>query len=371
MSNTSISRRSFLKIGGGTAASLTILNRSSWSAMPGNPGVTKSMTYPETKAELHIKDPSRFKIMQLTDSHFFRVAKPGDADYLIKAGVTDRDARTMEDWHKLIETYQPDLIAHTGDMWHDNPDGRGAEFQKATIERLDSLGLPWVCIWGNHDQLDDVPNGHDRFHDGKHSLYRGGPGGGNYTLDILGPDGKPVWEIFCLNTQRLGLVNESLDWLKNAADEREKGPGATPAFVLHHIPTHAYVDAVTNKTAAGFFLEPVSHENETGAAFEQIKRLKTVKACFCGHDHVSDISGIVNDIELIFGRSSGWNGYGAEDVRKGGKLTTVNCQAGTYAWESVFPDGLRWHPDPRQKIVKALDEPFMQDPFEKKVNAAQ
>jgi 3',5'-cyclic AMP phosphodiesterase CpdA len=370
MKNQKLTRRSFLKLGGATAASLTIFSRNSWAAASPNTGVAVSTTYPETSSELRIKDTSRFKLLQLTDSHFFQVRKDGPDEYLLKAGVTNRDARTMDDWKRLVDLCQPDLVAHTGDMWHNNPEGRGAEYQQAGVERLDSLGVPWICVWGNHDELDDVPKGHDRFHDGKQSLYRGGPGGGNYTVNVVGPDGKPAWKLICMNTNKNGLVEESLGWLTKFADEREQKAYATPSFAVHHIPTKAYITAMTNGTCSGVLLEPVSHEKETGAAFDQLRRIKSLRACFCGHDHISDISGTVDGVELIFGRSSGWSGYGWEKVRKGGKLYTVNCQAATYAWESIFSDGFRWQPEKGKRINEVLDEPFMQDPLKKQVKAA-
>jgi hypothetical protein len=65
---------------------------------------------------------------------------------------------------------------------------------------------------------------------------------------------------------------------------------------------------------------------------------------------------------LVFGRSSGWNGYGYDKLRKGGKLITANCETGSYAWESVFPDGLRWKPNPDERIEAVIDKPWIKDP---------
>ena len=39
-----------------------------------------------------------------------------------------------------------------------------------------------------------------------------------------------------------------------------------------------------------------------------------MKAIFCGHDHNSDYSGFYKDIELIYGRKTGFGSYGPKYV---------------------------------------------------------
>ncbi len=369
MKRFSITRRTFLASSIATVAA-TSLRANAEENLAEVPGVISSTTYPETSSSLTIKDPSRFKMLQFTDSHFFHGRKEDPNGYFAKAGI-NRDQRSVDDWKRIVDLHKPDLIAHTGDCWHDNPDNRGAEFQAQSIEWISSLGVPFIYVWGNHDQLPDVPKGHDAWHDAKHSLYRGGPSSGNYTVDILNSDGKRVFELFCVNTHRYGLVGTARDWVKAQAAARSQATEPLPPSMLfHHIPTAAYIDALKTKSAGGTFLEKICNEQEQGAAFPEIKALKTVKACFCGHDHTNDISGVVDDIELVYGRSSGWNGYGWETVRKGGKLITVNCENGKYAWESVFSDGLTWQPKRGKVIDKALDEPFMRDPMRDEVRAS-
>ena len=42
-----------------------------------------------------------------------------------------------------------------------------------------------------------------------------------------------------------------------------------------------------------------------------------MKAIFCGHDHNSDYSGFYKDIELIYGRKTGFGSYGPKYVQRG------------------------------------------------------
>lgn len=363
MKRFTITRRAFLATAASAAAASAWPVRAQDAPPEEIPGIISSHTYPETSAALTVKTPSRFRMLQLTDSHFFHGRKVDPDDYMLKAGL-QRDTRSVDDWKRIIDLHEPDLVVHTGDCWCDNPDGRGAEFQAQSIEWISSLGVPFAFVWGNHDQLSDQVKGHDAWHDAKHSLYRGGPSSGNYTVDILNAEGNRVFELFCVNTHRYGLVGPALEWVTGLAESRRaSGAANPPAMLFHHIPTAAYIDALKTKGAGGTFLEVICNEQEQGAAFPQIKALGTVKACFCGHDHTNDISGVVDGVELVYGRSSGWNGYGWESVRKGGKLITVNCENGQYAWESVFADGLTWRPEAGVVIDEVLDEPFMRDPL--------
>lgn len=347
MTRIDISRRQFLGIGSIAAGA--------WIAAPSYcddepaplPGVVPSNTYLETSAKLSVADPSRFTVLQFTDSHFHQNRKD----------VPRADERTRSDWKRMVERYKPDLVAMTGDLWHENHDGRGAEFQADSIALLGELGVPWVYTWGNHDQLSDIPKGHDAAHDAANSLYRGGPGCGNYTVDVVDKAGKRVWELLCINTHREGLTGSSHEWLAKFAEQN--GDKAIPRFAFFHIPVKQYFSLKMKKTFNGVSYEGVAYEKEDGSALGLLNAAGGVRACFVGHDHLNDCSGTVDGIELVFGRSSGWNGYGYDKLRKGGKLITANCETGSYAWETVFPDGLRWKPSPGEHIEEVIDQPWI------------
>ncbi len=126
-----------------------------------------------------------------------------------------------------------------------------------------------------------------------------------------------------------------------------------------HIPLLQYHYIWEGGLASGFKLETVCSESENGASLWKIKDYGPVKALFCGHDHVNDYAGMAEGIELVYGRATGFGGYGEDVVRKGGKLITVNGQAGTYVWESVFSDGVKWIPEKNKRLDKPEDAPWM------------
>lgn len=347
MQSCTCSRRDFLKTSAIVAGAYIASPASADDDDAPLPGVPLSGTYPETSTLLRISDPARFTVLQLTDSHFF----------LDRPEVPGVDDHTRSDWTRMVDVYKPNLVAMTGDLWHENPEGRGAEYQANCIQTLDSLGVPWVYTWGNHDQLDDFAKGHDAMHEGKHSLYRGGAAGGNYTVDVMDADSKKVWELICLNTHRHGVFGDTHDWLTRfAAQVSDK---EMPRYAFFHIPVKQYLSARIKREYSGISYEGVAFEKEDGSALGLLKSVGGIRGCFVGHDHLNDYSANVEGIDLVFGRSSGWNGYGSDKIRKGGKLLTANCETGSYAWESVFPDGLRWKPNPGDHIEEIIDKPFI------------
>jgi hypothetical protein len=126
-----------------------------------------------------------------------------------------------------------------------------------------------------------------------------------------------------------------------------------------HIPVLQYDYVWQEELASGFKRETVCSWGENGSGLWHLQQLGTVKALFCGHDHVNDYSGSVDDIELVYGRATGHAGYGADEVRKGAKLITANATTGTYTWITVFPDGTSWRPPTGFRTEKVIDAPWM------------
>ncbi len=346
---TSWSRRQFLQVTTTAVAGLTTESVWGFHRNQDPIGLAPSQKYPEAISRLTIGEPSRIRMLQLTDIHFFCSRD--------KFGET-RDNQTIEDLPKLIDLTQPDLLAVTGDLWHDNPGGQGREFMEYAVDKIEALGLPWLFTWGNHDQMDNYVFGHDRLTEAKHSLYRGGPGSGNYSVLLEDKVGKPVWELLGLNTTNIGIQKEQEEWLKNF-EANQTGRESIPIIVFLHIPVLQYQYVWEEKLANGFKLENVSHYGEDGSGIWHLQDLGRVQACFCGHDHVNDYGGNLEDIELVYGRATGHAGYGGEKVAKGGKLITLNAEAGTYAWETVLYDGTRWHPEAGLQVEEVLDTPWM------------
>lgn len=286
-------------------------------------------------AALTVADPEQFRILQLTDLHFFSREKSTWDDF---------NQRTVDQMRKLVSLTVPDLIIITGDVWSEDQDGQGEAHMRYATGQFEALGVPWAFVWGNHDQLSDIAVAQKVFSEAKHSLYRGADSDGNYAIDILNAQGRRVWQILCINGHREGIQRNEQQWLRGLPKID------TPRFAFFHIPLQQYAETWKNGSASGIWGEDPCMEKEDGSSLPFLKSAG-VTACFCGHDHCNDYSGPADGVELVYGRVSRSGGYGSDTFPKGGKLVTVNCSKGTFFWESVTPDGQRWRPKPGERVV--------------------
>lgn len=354
-----LTRRNFLAA---APATLALLSAKPWSlARAGEPATTLGAPKPprigfsSRTAALTGIAPGRVttaaakvcRILQLTDLHFF-FKTPAE------------DARTIADNRRLVDRLQPDLVVLSGDLWHDNPGGAGWRGLDQAMTMAASWGVPWTMCWGNHDLLDDYQRGHDQIEAGERSVYRGGGAHGDYRIEIraAGSDltAAPALDLFFLNSSNEGLT----PWQVNALGQllRHVGslrPAPAPALAFFHIPILEYETRISPATLRGIKLEGVGHVNENGEAFPVLAAAKTIRACFCGHNHTNDYTVKAEGVDLVYGRSSGHAGYGGDKVRKGGKLIEVDLVTGVYEARTVFADGstqvaLGWAGERAQRV---------------------
>ncbi len=283
---------------------------------------------PDSWVASTVAEVSDIRLLQLTDIHFGR-----------RPGV---DAQTRDHLRRLVDQHKPDLLLVTGDLWHNNVLHTGWLHLSRSLEILQELGPPWLFTWGNHDRLDDYRAGHQALTQARNSLYRGGREAGCYTVQLLDRRGKPVWDLFCLNSMETGLGPSQHQWLRRERQRQLSRASAKHSFAVFHIPLKQFSDAWPQ--GRGVRLEPVSHEGEDGSTLSHLQALQTVRACLVGHDHLNDFHTQLGGIDLIYGRASGLGGYGGDQVPKGAKLYRLNAETGTYRWTSVRADGPDWEP---------------------------
>lgn len=334
MSKQNLTRRQFITTTVG-ATGLTLAG-----CVTGNSILTNVSGADSDVATLRIAKPSHLTILQFTDVHFFW-GKPRPVEPL--------NQKTEEAMKTLVALTKPDMVIITGDLWRDNPDEKLEEYMHYTVAKCAELGVPWAFTWGNHDKLIDYKVGHKALAEAKNSLYHGGESDGNYRIDLVDKHHKTVCQLVCLNSKGDGLGASQHQWMLDQAGKI--GKSSVPRLAFFHIPFKEYGEVWNNGTATGVVGEEPSCEKQDGATMVCMKALG-VKACFCGHDHVNDYGGKIDGIEMVFGRATGYGGYGDEVLSKGGKLITVNCLTGQYDWTSVLPDGTHWKPEPGERINK-------------------
>jgi len=328
-----LTRREFLETAAGATALVALAGCATQARI-----VTLGQDAAPGVARLEISRPSRFTILQFTDLHFFAEDKG-------KYGLLNDT--TVNNMRKLVALTKPDLLIVTGDLWRDNPPERLEEFMRYAVDQCASLGVPWAFTWGNHDQLKDYRVGHKALAEARNSLYRGAGSDGNYVIDIVGPHGRVVWEILCINSHVDGIGGPEQQWLRKLAER--SGKQLPPRFAFFHIPLKQYVDIWNSGMATGIKGEDPCIEKEDGSSLPILKSLG-VRACFVGHDHVNDYWGVIDGVDLVYGRATGMGGYGGTVLPKGAKLITVNCRTGRYEWRTLLLDGKRWRPAPGERI---------------------
>ncbi len=331
---TGISRREFF----GVSAAALLASTHSGATAPAEES-------PAWEMRFKVSNARAIRILQFTDIHFF--------NGIDKTPLQEKRRRqmTLDDTRRLIDHARPDVLFVTGDLWHDNPNGRGAEFMAYAFEQCSSWGLPWAFTWGNHDQLSDYAVGHKALNEAKHSLYGGSESGGNYVLAFEDGAGARLAEVFCLNTRHTGVDAEAREFTAKAAETLDNNGPRPLRLGAFHIPVKQYEDVWENGTARGVIGETVCFEQEEKAALP-VLRDAGIQAVFCGHDHVNDYSGVMDGVDLIFGRATGHNGYGSEKVKKGAKLFTLDPARRSLEWVSLLLDGTTWTPGPEQRDDK-------------------
>jgi 3',5'-cyclic AMP phosphodiesterase CpdA len=290
-------------------------------------------------ATLELGTRSSLRLLQFTDNHFFARVKDGLAR-------TEDDQATEHDWRELVRIFRPDAVITTGDLWHNNPGGRGAATLAHAVKQLEQLDIPWAFCWGNHDHLDDYAAGHAALEAARGSLYRGGASHGDYRIDVRrGPDRNVAARLWLLNSNQYGLTAWQLDWLRAARGRlaEAKAP-AVPALAFFHIPLLEQKTLHRPETTPGLCFEKVCNEREMGQAAPVLAGDDRLRACFCGHDHLNDYAVRAQELDLVYGRATGYSGYGGDKVRKGAKLIELDLATGDYQQTTVFADGSRWRP---------------------------
>lgn len=306
-----------------------VIGRSTRSSGPGNGDGVAALDLPRRHS---------LRILQITDNHFFCGVEQGLA-------ITEADRSTESDWRAQVRIQKPDLIVASGDLWHDNPGGRGQKTLEHVLPKLAALEVPWAFTWGNHDQLDDYQEGHDAIEAATHSLYRGGASHGDYRIEIRGADQKPLAQLFLMNSHQFGLAGWQLAWLRRTHEAlKSAGTGSLPALAFFHIPLLDQSTLFREGVTKGVQHEKVCNEAEDGTALPALAHSGTIRACFCGHDHVNDYAVRDRDVDLVYGRATGYAGYGGDKVRKGAKLIEFDLTTGAHTQVTVFADGTTWKP---------------------------
>ena len=270
---------------------------------------------------LRINDLKNVRLLAITDLHFHKNASD---KMKTKTNITN-----------LLKEYNDvDAIIITGDLWFDNKNDNGLLYMSEAISFFDSLKLPWIFVWGNHDKLTDYELGHKLLVESKYGLYGGDKSDGNYIVRIVSNKGKHIWNFFIINSGRKGIQETQQNWLRSNIPISNN----ISSFAFFHIPIIQYQEAwdnQINRNKEFVKYEFIDSRLENGKTLSILKELGGI-CCFCGHEHLNCYSGHVDGIHLNMLRSTG--GYGNKLVSKGASVIQLNCSTETYSYETIVFD---------------------------------
>ena len=261
------------------------------------------------------KQPGReFTILNFSDTHF--------SDYDYRAWFAFEGEATMR---RLVAETDPDLITLSGDLVC----GDSTLYSmKRLTDLLESFGVPWAPIYGNHDDEAncDLNCLADIMMRSPHCVMQKGDarmGVGNYIISVCeeAADGALTLKeaLVMMDSHHTQPNDLQQQWFSWAADGVNAYSGGTAEIALMmHIPLPDYQTAYDaawneqkNRWNDGFAAYGALHEkiccerdadgNPVDRGFFDIIRSKgTVKHVLCGHEHMNDFSIEYEGVRLTY-----------------------------------------------------------------------
>lgn len=255
----------------------------------------------------------------------------------------------------LVEKTNPDLITLSGDnAW-------GATAYIKLIDKIDSYGIPWAPVMGNHDGDFLVSEfwAAYKMHEADNCIFEFGPEGmgyGNYIINIT-QNGEIIHTLFMMDTHANvdlkygeGLTQRQLSWYKWAVEGIASQTGKTvESSVIMHIPIPEFADAWESvHDESGNLIEPyasepfccrleeISYPDKNIGFFDLCKELGSTKNIIVGHDHVNCFSIEYEGINLTYSMKLGYGGY-FDSKLNGGTVLTVSSDGKTKT-EFIYVD---------------------------------
>ena len=310
------------------------------------------------------KDKNRdFLILNLTDTHLSDGEwAPGHE----KRRILEGTIRT------LVERVRPDLITVSGDLSY----AGNKRAYEMLADYLDSFGIPWAPVWGNHDDQNG-PEAVERVVSGylRHPLclYERGPaeiGNGNYIIAIE-EEGKPVEGLVMIDSHDREIFTDAdgkpfedwarltppqLDWYREQVRKLSERGCADTTMILH-MPIYAYRDAAKAALREGIDSRAVTKEQADGdevwnpgyeasfgllregicsppvdeGAFDAILEAGTTRHVVAGHDHTNTFAIPWRGVWLCYGLKTGTGSYGEETIN-GGTVLRVTSRGVSELW---------------------------------------
>ena len=251
---------------------------------------------------------------------------------------------------ELIKKTQPDLITISGDIaWAGH-----TKAYRMVAECVNSYGIPWAPVWGNHDNEDGieyVDTIEELYMQYDNCIYKEGEkelGSGNYVISIE-ENGTPITAIFMMDTHDHDIYidengneyegysklnDEQKNWYELRAKSM-KSLGYKDSAIIMHIPIFAYRTAfveafkqdidpntVTWQDSSNDEYWNEGYEDSYGVRYEYggfppvedgvmdiLEDIGHTKYMVVGHDHINNFVINYRGVNLVYGLKTGMGCY--------------------------------------------------------------
>lgn len=259
----------------------------------------------------------------------------------------------------LVERVKPDFIALLGDLSYGNDQTLYLELG----EFINSFGINWTLVWGNHDQENGLDFLHDiaekyiaKFDKLIFSIGDKKLGNGNFVVKIK-KDNMPVSALFFTDTHSTIIENFTTVYAKLTANQKKwylnkiktlKEEGYKDQLISMHIPLKAFDYAFTAANAYEGSASDITLENSYNPNFwnegykdsfgvmrenvaanpsddfiETIIQTQMKATVIAAHDHVNNFVINYRGVKLAYALKTGIGCYYNEDLN-GGTVVKIN-----------------------------------------------
>ena len=336
---THLNRRAFLK-GSALAGMAGMIATNSVAGILSSGIATGKIE--SSKTNLFYNKNGKFKILQLTDTHYI-------------AG-NPKSERALKNVIQMLDLEKPDLVIHTGDIIFGEP----AEASlRQILEPIAERKIPFAVAFGNHDEefgktreemLDIVMTIPGNLNTKTEGIY----GVTNSAITLSSSKNNKINRVFYILDSNRGATIEDIPktyghihfdqiaWYRKQSEAFTQMNGGTPipSLAFFHIPLPEHKEASRddeNGNMIGTRMENVASPKINSGMFVSMKEMKDVQAVFVGHDHNSDFAVYWNKMFFIYGRFSGCDNV-YNDLKPNGArvIELTEGEEGFRSWIRLF-----------------------------------